>query len=240
MIPNRSRPSPWWAVAGIALVLWCEPSRAQDVRSDRETPARGSAVAVRADRQSQPRLPTVFRRVDQQPDGPSIEVSELSESSLPLAPRRSAPKAAASTTSRGRSVSSLVSTLALVAGVMLLLAWFARKYQSQTPTLPEEVFQHLGSAPLTGRYTVHVLRFGDKLVLATMTATGVHTLSELTNVDEVQRLSALCRSAQPSPIASKLNRVLADWSQEPELGRGVSRSSLNPAAAGRTGEATHV
>jgi flagellar biogenesis protein FliO len=81
-----------------------------------------------------------------------------------------------------------------VLGIFFLVAWLMHRLAPQGQTvLPTEVFEVLGHAPLAGRQQVRLLRYGGKLLLVSVTATGAETLGEVTDPVEVDRLTALCR-----------------------------------------------
>lgn len=164
---------------------------------------------------------------------------------LRLAPRgKSHEKSAApGSASSSRALATAISSLTVVAGLLGVVTWFARRFQTSSPGLPKEVFQYLGTTSLSGRQTIHVMRFGDKMLLVAATPTGLQTLAELTTADDVQRLTAMCRT-KPSPsIASTLQRVVADWSRDggPAPARGTGRATrASSGGPSRLGESSHA
>lgn len=162
---------------------------------------------------------------------------------LPLVPRSrsadgSAPEKGSGT---GRAIATIVSSLVVVVGILVGLAAAARRFRPAVRVLPDDVFTHLGTTSLAGRQTIHLVRFGDKLMLIAATAAGLQTLGELTDAEEVERLSALCRPRRSSPIASSLQRVLADWTSEAsaisKASRGGASVVISPT---RVGEVSHA
>ncbi len=116
----------------------------------------------------------------------------------------------------GSTVLTIGSSLAIVLGLFLVFAWLLRR---STPglaaTLPAEVVEVLGRAPLTGRQQVHLLRLGHKLVLVSVDAGGAETLAEVTDPEEVDRLAGLCRQAQPNSASAAFRQVFQQFSREP-------------------------
>lgn len=99
--------------------------------------------------------------------------------------------------------------LALVLGLFLIVAWAMRRVgPASSPLLPREVVEVLGRAPLAGRQQVHLIRLGRKLVLVSVTATGIETLSEVTEPEEVDRLTGLCRQTMPGSATAAFREVL--------------------------------
>ncbi len=145
---------------------------------------------------------------------PSRLASPGSETSLPLP---GAPNADGQKTSSGahtlEAVFSVILSLAAVLGLFFLIAWIMRRGlpTSGTSRLPAEVVEVLGRAPLAGRQQLQLLRLGNKLLLVSLSATGVTTLGEVTDSAEVERLSSLCRpgnSAGANGIAKNVRRPL--------------------------------
>jgi hypothetical protein len=54
---------------------------------------------------------------------------------------------------------------------------------------------------------MHVLRFGDKLLLVCISQTGVETLSEIEDAAEVERLTKLCQKSRPSSVPGTFDQV---------------------------------
>lgn len=134
-------------------------------------------------------------------------------SPIPLGPR-SRPKeaGAAGGVVRANDLPSVVtigSSLALVLGLFLIVAWLMRRAVPGGSTLlPGEVLEVLGRAALAGRAQVHLVRLGNKLLLVSMSTSGVETLAEITDTDEVTRLVGLCRQAQPGSTTAAFRQVL--------------------------------
>jgi len=73
----------------------------------------------------------------------------------------------------------------------------APKYAAAARRLPGEVVETLGRVPLAGRQQMHLLRFGNKLLLVCVSPTGVDTLGEITDPSEIDRVAALCAQTNP-------------------------------------------
>ena len=97
-------------------------------------------------------------------------------------------------TAGGSAVGTALASLAVVLGLFFTVAWLLRRgMPPASAVLPDEVVEVLGRAPLPGRQQAHLVRLGSKLLLISMTAQGAETLGEITDPEEVERLSEICR-----------------------------------------------
>jgi flagellar biogenesis protein FliO len=109
--------------------------------------------------------------------------------------------------------------LAVVLGLLFAAVWLVRRaHPKSTAALPAEVVELLGWAPLSGRQQMHLVRFGAKLVLLSVTPTGAESLSEITDLDEVNRLTGVCRQNRQGSITSTFRQVLHQLGREPTRG----------------------
>jgi flagellar biogenesis protein FliO len=103
-------------------------------------------------------------------------------------------------------------SLALVLGLFFLVAWTMRRAApGGVVQLPREVVDVLGRAVLANRAQVHLIRCGNKLLLVSVSPTGIETLTEITDPDEVNRLAGLCRQAQPGSATAAFRHVLQQF-----------------------------
>jgi flagellar biogenesis protein FliO len=103
----------------------------------------------------------------------------------------------------GPSFLTLIGSLMLVLALFFAIAWaFRRMLPPGAGPLPSEAFEVLGRAPLAGRQQAHLLRCGGKLLLVSVGAAGVSTLTEISDPAEVERLTSLCRQARPAALRS--------------------------------------
>ena len=103
---------------------------------------------------------------------------------------------------------TVVSSLAVVLGLFFLVIWlFRRTAPRQSVRLPGEVFEFLGRAPLAGRQEMQLLRLGQKLLLLAVTPSSAQTLTEITDPDEVNRLSGICLNHSPSRITHSFRSI---------------------------------
>jgi len=169
------------------------------------------------------------------PEPPAAAASEGGNAPIPLspsnAPPRTGPPGTRTPPGGWRTVVTVGSSLAVVLGLFLVAAWVMRRgTPGAIPLLPGEVLEVLGRAPLAGRQQLHLIRLGARLVLVCVTPAGVETISEVTQSEEVQQLTALCRQARPSSATAAFRHVLERFSAKPDhaeswLYREVSTSA---------------
>jgi flagellar biogenesis protein FliO len=124
------------------------------------------------------------------------------------------------------SLFTLGTSLAIVLGLFLTAAWLLRKTGAvQVTLLPKEVLEVLGRAPLAARQQVHLLRCGKKLLLVSVTAAGVETLTEITDPPEVDRLAGLCQQARPDSASKVFRQVFQQFAQ-PQRSRRHAPTAL--------------
>jgi flagellar biogenesis protein FliO len=113
-----------------------------------------------------------------------------------------------------RALVTTATSLAVVLGLFLLLVWFQRRVSGHRGSmLPGEVVQTLGRVPLNGRQEMHLVRVGNKLLLLAVTATSAETLTEITDAEEIERLSRICRHEQPGSISASFREILNQLQQ---------------------------
>lgn len=82
----------------------------------------------------------------------------------------------------------------LVLGGLLLAVWLTRNNRNAPDTLPTPVAELLGRIPFPNRQPLHLLRLGSKLVLIAAHGQQIQTVAEVTDPQEVLRLTELCRN----------------------------------------------
>ena len=188
------------------------PSRVE--RANFESPPRSSDSGGSQQLDSPGRSPDrPASRAAAEASKPASPGSPGAPSPIPLAPRsRSRQTGAAGGAARAGGLPSIItvgSSLALVLGLFLVVAWLMRRAApGGSAVLPGEVLELLGRAALAGRTQVHLVRLGNKLLLVSMSTAGVETLAEITDPDEVTRLAGLCRQAQPGSTTAAFRQVL--------------------------------
>ncbi len=159
---------------------------------------------------------------------------------LPLArPEKKQPGAkSASPSGKGlQAALTVISSLALVLGLFFVTAWCLRRTGAGgLATLPSDVFETLGRAPLTNRQQVHLLRWGSKLLLVSVTPDGAETLAEIDDPDEVVRLTGLCKANHAGSAAVAFRQVLRQFAKEPAEPGFVGRTEPDLPHAHRPSE----
>ena len=159
--------------------------------------------------------------ISQRPEPTALrpERTATDETLRPLRRSTPVPERIPSTARDQSSVGTLVtvsSSLAIVLAVFFLVAWVSRRTAPNgLAPLPAEVVESLGRAPLIGRQQAQLLRVGKKLVLVSITPSGVETITEITDLAEVDRLASLCQQTRPGSITDSFRNILSQYANEP-------------------------
>jgi len=107
------------------------------------------------------------------------------------------------------AIVSVAGSLTVVLGLFFLLSWLMRRgMPNSAARLPDDVVSVLGRAPLAGRQQVHLLRFGNRLLLVCASTSGFDKLAEITEPEEVQRIVSLCDRSQSLTSTTAVSRIL--------------------------------
>jgi flagellar biogenesis protein FliO len=110
------------------------------------------------------------------------------------------------------AIISVIASLAVVLGLFFIIAWLMRRnLPTSARRLPTDVVETLGRTPLVGRQQLHVLRFGNKLLLVCVSPTGAQTLADISDPDEIDRVADLCRQSSASGAGKALRQMLGDF-----------------------------
>jgi len=177
-----------------------------------------TTTPISPERQAGSSSGAIATHTDQQHQPTSLAGSLAEGKAMPLPPRKA--KDAGSPTRRtqdsSRPVTTVVGSLAIVLAVFLGISWLARRAAPRGfANLPHDVFETLGRAPMPGRQQLQLIRLGSKLVLLCVSPTGTETLAEVTEPDEVTRLTELCRQ-QPAGAMGDAFRLVASRYGRPD------------------------
>ena len=107
-------------------------------------------------------------------------------------------------------VVSIVSSLLLVVGLFLGVAWCYRKTlgTSLAGGLPKQVVSILGRTSISARQQLVLVRFGSKLLLVSVIQGEARTLGEISDPLEVDQMLGQCESGQPGSISHSFKSLL--------------------------------
>ncbi len=153
-----------------------------------------------------------------------------------LPPRSSASaagkKGAPMPSSTNKALTTVVSGLAIVIGLFLVFVWLTKRTTPKSMlSLPGEVVEVLGRAPLNSKQQMQLVRLGNRLLLLAMSTDSAETLAEISDPDEVERLTAICKQNAPGSVTDTFRQVLAELGNTPARGgfidpRDASRSRI--------------
>lgn len=147
------------------------------------------------------------------------------QSPIPIAPPQAKPAGGDPSRTRATAprsaVSMVLGSLAIVLGAFFLVVWLARRALPQSAlSLPKDVLQVMGRAPLASRHHLQLIRLGRRMLLVSVTPDGATTLADVTDPAEVDHLAALCRQHEPESISASFRSVLHQLgSTAPRAGR---------------------
>jgi flagellar biogenesis protein FliO len=120
--------------------------------------------------------------------------------------------------------------LAVVIGLIYVTARVVRKnVPAAQKTLPAEVVQVLGRKALDYRHTIHLVRFGSKMLMLGTSQEGMRTLSEITDPVEIDYLAGMCRPNEPTSVAGTFSQLFQRF-QNPEPAPTSTEAEPVPAA----------
>jgi flagellar biogenesis protein FliO len=103
-------------------------------------------------------------------------------------------------------------SLGIVLGLFLLVVWVVRRGMPKNAALlPSEALEILGRAPLIGKQQVHLVRCGNKVLLLHASPTGVETLTEITDPDEVDRLAGICLQSGSAGVTASFRQAFGQF-----------------------------
>lgn len=128
-----------------------------------------------------------------------------------------------------RSVGTTLAALGviLLIGLGLLRLWQTRAGE-MTGTLPEAVWEPLGSAPIDARFRVRLFRLGTRVLVLGESAQSLETLAEISDPDEVSRLVALCQSEGVDSSHGGFRELYQQFVQRVQVGSSSGHRSETP------------
>ena len=124
-----------------------------------------------------------------------------------------------------QAVIRVAASMTIVLAIFFLVIWFLRRsLPRQVKALPEEAFEVLGTATLSSRHTLQLVKIGSRLLLISLAAGGATSLVEISDEVEVERLLALCEAGKRGKRnrAGEVNRK--DSFQQVLSEMGIDRS----------------
>ncbi|HEY2759251.1 MAG TPA: flagellar biosynthetic protein FliO [Pirellulales bacterium] len=140
----------------------------------------------------------------------------------------------------------MAASLAIVLGLFFVITWLMRRtLPNASRKLPSEVVDTLGRTPLAGRQQMHLLRFGNKLLLVCVSPAGVNTLAEISDPAEIDRVISLCGKAESSSANKSFKQILGQLAGDklPQLSSDGNRKTSLPfssRSSAVTGESADV
>ena len=138
----------------------------------------------------------------------------------------------------GADVGRMLGSLALVIGGYFGLVWIVRSLGGAAPRVPSEVLELLGSVPLSHKKQLKIVRLGSKLLLLIDGDDGTHSIGEISDPNEVEYLSSLCRgkNTQNAGVTRKIRMAAQQLAgQSPEASTPTVSNASNSNSMANTG-----
>jgi flagellar biogenesis protein FliO len=241
---------PFWAVCGVAILLapliTISPVYADGFSNG---PALLPVTAPTAPTYSGGTLPSTnaLRQATHQEPEPARLISTGNDKPilLPEPPHDLTGERPSSGPRTLGAIVSVIVSLAVVLGLFFVIAWLMRRsLPNSAQRLPTEAVEILGRTPLAGRQQMHLLRFGNKMLLVCVSPTGVDTLGEITDPVEIDRMAGLCAQTQSSSASAAFKQIFGQLTREKSpaaltSGNGT-RTTVSRQAMSTAGEAADV
>jgi flagellar biogenesis protein FliO len=194
-------------------------------RATYQTPTAARSFGDSSGRAAAPAPP---HRAEAMPINAAVREDTGADRNVPHNGRRDLPPAP----SAGPAIISMLGSLAIVLGLFFALVWFMRRgLPKGSRVLPSDVVEVLGRAPLAARQQMHLVRFGHKLLLVSVSAGGAETLSEIIEPAEVDRLAGICQQAQPNSATNAFRQVFRQFGDRSgRLGGGPDKTAADSAS----------
>lgn len=190
------------------------PSSADERGSFANRPATHQESTSQAANDATGRDPVTSRPAESRDHRAPLPLAQ-SEKVKPLSPATGEEQR--SSTTRGvDALLTVMGSLGVVLGLFLVTIWCVRRGMPKSARpLPGEAVEVLGRAPLVGRQQMHLLRFGNKLVLVSVSQGTVDAISEITDPAEVDRVAGLCAQAGPFSSTAAFRGALSQFERGP-------------------------
>jgi flagellar biogenesis protein FliO len=114
------------------------------------------------------------------------------------------------------AIVTVVVSLGIVLGLFAGCAWLMRRGLPNTAkTLPADAVSVLGRAPLASRQQMHLVRFGNKMLLVCVSPSGVDSLGEITDPAEIDRLAGICEQQQATSATAAFKQIFGQVARGP-------------------------
>jgi flagellar biogenesis protein FliO len=113
---------------------------------------------------------------------------------------------------------TVITSLTIVLGLFGAFVWMSRKFgisRASQGKLPTEAFETLGSFQLDSRTQIQAIRFGERILLLSLSGGVTSTLCEVSDPEEVIKILALIKGESRNEFAI----AMENFSQKPSKSR---------------------
>lgn len=221
-------------LATLIALLLCGPTAGQPQLPGQEPLDRSTAAGQLVRQQAESRA----RRSPQQ--AAAQDRADV-QGPIPIPPPKSGTRrgagAPAPPATAGNVATVVLSSLAIVLGLFFFVVWLSRRaLPKASASLSRDVLEILGRAPLASRHHLQLIRLGRRLLLVSVTPDRAETLTEITDPDEMNHLTSLCRQQQPGSISDSFRQVLHQLGAPPGASGQPARAGLDAPGVAAAGD----
>lgn len=155
----------------------------------------------------------------------------------PVESAAESPDAAAAAPDRS-STGSLLTTCGALGLVVMLVLGLARAWKQRggvaSGALNDAVFEILGTRRLTVKQSIQLVRVGSRILVLGLSESGIETLSEITDPQEVEHLADSCRATNTDSNGRPLRAMYDQFVRQ--IGSPGSNATSTSAAPRRVSE----
>lgn len=151
----------------------------------------------------------------------------------PVESTAESPDAAAAAVPDRSSTGSLLTTCGALGLVVMLVLGLARAWKQRggvaSGGLNDAVFEILGTRRLTVKQSIQLVRVGSRILVLGLSESGIETLSEITDPQEVEHLADACRATKTDSAGRPLRAMYDQFvRQNGSPGSNATSTSATP------------
>lgn len=141
---------------------------------------------------------------------PSASEADQTLPGRPLRPISDVDSADGPRRSAAMPLVTIGSSLAVVLGLFAALVWVSKKSgvaAHRGGTVPDQALQLLGQKSLGTAGSIALVRCGRRVLVVGLSSSGMQSLAEITDAEEVRHLESLCLGTAPTSFREVLGEV---------------------------------
>jgi len=130
--------------------------------------------------------------------------------------------------SSGTPLLTVASSLAIVLGLFAAVVWVSRKSTKNSIAnreLPDDALRILGKKSLGTSGSIALVRCGPTVLIVSVHSSGMQRLGEITGLDEVRRMEALCTGESKASFDATLAEIQREPIKRGFIGEEVEQAT---------------